>query len=417
MAHNVVWFETILGGMAATPGPGSQQSGQAAGVGFTAAVSLGYRVPGDGGGGLFYWDASSSAPPDNGLVFAVSHPLHQSPGRWIRLDSLPSATVGNARVSNGPLNVRWFGARGDMTGDDTAAVQSAIDAANGGSVFFPVGAYTISRELTVPANTNLIGVGYKGGGSTLAASADITVMSLTNPRVGIEHLDFDGRNIVTSAALSIATSEVLVRDSRFLDCGRHGIYCSGAESDISIERCRLTGRSLTSSCGVFFDMTSSGNIRTLGNYVTNFDTGIKVSGIVGSIHIGNYFEVGTTGAWLQDSHSCWLTNTFENFKSSDFLVDGAETMPTIIGGRGSGSAPGGPVISYANGADEHRATIVRNEGDPSQFPILAFIDRGSDPVTVPGNAVFLFATDDGGRNRQLVARFGSGTTRIIAAET
>jgi hypothetical protein len=240
--------------------------------------------------------------------------------------------------------------------DGTAAVQSAIDAASGGSVCFSAGTYPISRELTVPANTNLIGVGYKGGGSTLMASADITVMTLTNP----------------SSASSISTSTAAISwpmrrcrspparcsfDSRFLDCGRHGIYCSGTDSDISIELCQLTGRSLTSSCGVFFDVTSSGNVRTLGNYVTNFDTGIKVSGTVGSIHIGNYFEVGSTGAWLQNSHSCWLTNTFENITSSDFLLDGAATLPTIIDGRGSGSAPGGPVISYADGADERRATI------------------------------------------------------------
>jgi len=165
-----MWFETILSGMASTPRAGADQSGQPAGVGSSAAVVLGYQVPGDGGGGLFYWDAASSAPPDNGLVFAVAHGGRRLAGRWIRLDSLPISSSGDARIASGPLNVRWFGARGDPTGDDTTAVRSAINAADGGTVFFPAGIYPISQELTVPADTNLMGVGYKGGGSTLPYS-------------------------------------------------------------------------------------------------------------------------------------------------------------------------------------------------------------------------------------------------------
>lgn len=270
----------------------------------------------------------------------------------------------------------------------------------------------------MPADTNLTGVGYKGGGSTLVASQDFTLMKLTNPRVGIEHLDFDGSRIVNNAALWVQTSEVLIRDSRLLDCGLYGIYCSGTESDMSVERCRTTGRSLIPSYGICFDMTSSGNVRTLGNYVTNFDTAIKVYGTVGSIHIGNYLEAGTTGAWLQDACSCWLTNTFEAFKGSDFLIDSAATMPTIICGGGSGSELDSVRIAYADGAAAYNATVIRNEGLASQFPQVELVECPTTPQPPPAGGVFLFAkakADDTGKS-QLLAEFGSGAVQVIATE-
>ena len=51
------------------------------------------------------------------------------------------------------FNVLRFGARGDGAADDTAAVQSALDAAarnGGGIVRFPSGQYRFNRTLTVP---------------------------------------------------------------------------------------------------------------------------------------------------------------------------------------------------------------------------------------------------------------------------
>ncbi len=45
---------------------------------------------------------------------------------------------------NASLNVRWFGARGDGTTDDTAAIQKALDAAGrqrGNVVLLPTGDY------------------------------------------------------------------------------------------------------------------------------------------------------------------------------------------------------------------------------------------------------------------------------------
>src|SRR4051794_11249020 len=96
----------------------------------TTVFLLGYHAPGDGGGGLFLRDASSAARDDGGTVVAAA-----GGGRWIRVEA-------------GPLSAKWFGARGDGRADDAPAIQRAIDAADGRTVWLPAGTYRIDAPLT-----------------------------------------------------------------------------------------------------------------------------------------------------------------------------------------------------------------------------------------------------------------------------
>lgn len=87
------------------------------------ALVAGYSAPGDGGGGVFYFDAAASTADNGGTIFAPS----AGSGRWFRNYS-------------GPVNVKWFGAKGDDAGngsgaDDTLAIQAAV--AIGEPVVFP----------------------------------------------------------------------------------------------------------------------------------------------------------------------------------------------------------------------------------------------------------------------------------------
>jgi len=88
---------------------------------------------------------------------------------------------------SGEVNVKWFGAVGDGTTDDTAAIQAAIDSlgtytwkgsaaateaqATGGLVFFPSGKYKISSTIWLPGNIRLQGAKVMGdlgsGGGTI----------------------------------------------------------------------------------------------------------------------------------------------------------------------------------------------------------------------------------------------------------
>lgn len=53
------------------------------------------------------------------------------------------------------INVKWFGAKGDGVTDDTAAIQAAINAAQG-IVYFPPGIYVISQTIVLPQQNLII---------------------------------------------------------------------------------------------------------------------------------------------------------------------------------------------------------------------------------------------------------------------
>lgn len=105
----------------------------------------------------------------------------------------------------GTVNVKAFGATGNGVTDDTAAIQSAITAAQvqgagtnvGATVFFPAGTYLISSPLTIPdAGITLRGIsnwnwGANGStislGSTFSGSAGIIIAA---SNVAIEAISF-----------------------------------------------------------------------------------------------------------------------------------------------------------------------------------------------------------------------------------
>jgi len=97
---------------------------------------LGYYAAADGGEGQFWYASTDTTSADNGGTIIVD----TSARRWYRM------------TGGAPLNVRWFGAKGNATTDDTAAIQACITAAQGTnprSVYAPVGQYVVSATLNI----------------------------------------------------------------------------------------------------------------------------------------------------------------------------------------------------------------------------------------------------------------------------
>ncbi|WP_306802712.1 glycosyl hydrolase family 28-related protein [Streptomyces sp. DH8] len=123
-----------------------------------------------------------------------------------------SASPAAAAEGDTPLdwfNVKDYGAAGNNAGDDTAAIQAAIDAAaaEGGTVYFPTGRYIVKPTATGPALTitgdgvRLVGAGSKA--ATLVKGAPGLVLRIAGIRTGskgekhrrycsIQDLGFDG---------------------------------------------------------------------------------------------------------------------------------------------------------------------------------------------------------------------------------
>lgn len=96
------------------------------------------------------------------------------------------------------FNVRDFGATGDGTTDDYAAVQGAINACanalailpKGGTVYVPAGQYLVSAQLVVPDHVRLLGAGRNNSRIVKGFNGDL--MQLGNDS-GLEHLLLEGQ--------------------------------------------------------------------------------------------------------------------------------------------------------------------------------------------------------------------------------
>jgi hypothetical protein len=186
---------------------------------FHCVQLLGYYAPGDGGGGEFFWDASSTELDNGGtIIMPTSTPAK---GRW-------------QRVAEGPLSVKWLGAKGDGTTDDTAAIQAAINAltskalgSQAGIVLLPPGSYLVTSTLLI---SNAVGISFSGLGqqaTTLIPSCALSgkpVIKLVNcvncavkdlwiqgntsarPSAGIESL------VDHPSAIALYPTNLLVRD-------------------------------------------------------------------------------------------------------------------------------------------------------------------------------------------------------------
>lgn len=100
------------------------------------------------------------------------------------------------------FNVRDFGAEGDGTTDDTAAIQATIAAAGagGGIVGLAAGVYLISGQLNVPSNVHVAGAGKYvtivrggvGGGATFSfegtSSSPVTGARLTDLTIDMQNV-------------------------------------------------------------------------------------------------------------------------------------------------------------------------------------------------------------------------------------
>jgi polygalacturonase len=129
------------------------------------AELTGYYLPGDGGGGNFYWDNTSTSTGNDGTIVEINS--HPATGRW-------------KRVFYEPVDVKWFGAKGDGITDDTTRIAAAIAVVTVGDINFSAdGVYIISSSLSLanPVTINLNGGTIKFAVSVTASIAAITINS------------------------------------------------------------------------------------------------------------------------------------------------------------------------------------------------------------------------------------------------
>lgn len=232
------------------------------------------------------------------------------------------------------VSVVDFGATGDGTTDDTAAIQAALTAvttAGGGSVYFPPGTYILTQSVVVGSKTRV----YGAGGATLIKASQTSwvgvgatapmfknenwgAVALTDEDIIFEDLttDYGTVTIVGGGAHAFSmrfVSRVTMRNV----VSYNGENCTAflACQDTHTENCTAIE---TGNCG-FDHWDGSGNCRVIACTVRCTDS-TNAQGI-------QFTGVGTSG---------------EDRSALDCLVMGC----SVYGIRGTGSAAG--IISNAN---------------------------------------------------------------------
>jgi len=192
-------------------------------------------------------DVTVSSPANNDLLAYDS-----GSGKWINQTAAEAGVLANVvedttpqlggdldaqghainNVSSvlGMVNVKGYGAAGDGTTDDTAAITNAIAAlpASGGIVVFPPGKYRITSTITMNKRGMLLGVG-RLEDETATASVEIlkdgnfTGLVIAAPSVTVQGIVVRGATGNGGIGIHIQANSVTLRDTAAVDHGDVGI--------------------------------------------------------------------------------------------------------------------------------------------------------------------------------------------------
>ena len=146
-------------------------------------ILLGAVTPGDGGGGTFYYDTSSTLTENEGTIVKPTA-APGGIGRWLR-------------IYGGPVNVRWF-TKKVVSGNWSPAFQAAIQV--NGAIYVPFGEYNIGTPITNVGDLSIEGESV--GNVTLYTTANINILNFTNDEsyITIKNLKLQARVLMTTGA-------------------------------------------------------------------------------------------------------------------------------------------------------------------------------------------------------------------------
>lgn len=250
------------------------------------------------------------------------------------------------------VSVKDFGATGDGSTDDSAAIQAAINFANGGKkVFFPLGTYNCTN-INLVSGTTLIGETYKGGKSG-TSGARLYGTNGANPilnagvaRLEIRNLTFDGAATAGIESTSSYLADAIIDGCNFttlLDYGINAILIASV-----VENCTFgylggtSGFTAINVLGTNSPLQQANDNVFRWNRIYNSDTGgALVLDFCANARIeGNIFQTNdVTPIVLNGLNSVMITSNFfeqnaasQLIKISDSTVNsGVTTEATIIG--------------------------------------------------------------------------------------
>ena len=323
---------------------------------------LGYYTKGDGGDGLFYWDAVSTEADNGGTIIQATS---VTTGRW-------------KRVFSGAVNVKWFGAKGDGVTNDYEFIQKAIAATpDSGEIIFPYKfVFNSSNLLVFPKEIKSIKM---YGELVYTGSLNepfVTIGSASNTFIGSEHIlnirrenisDWVNENSIGVKIINANTSDINIVQVNGFTIGAQFI---GEDGGVSYNKIRL-GLIYSNKIGIDLN-----NDSTSGVSWCNENT--FYNGRFGTLSIAN---VGKSryGIRVASKNGDYYNNSNLFFKPSFELSD-------------TTSSPGESIPILIEYGNRNNFLYCRNEGN-SNTTLRILNDSSENEITASyGEAI----VDDAG---------------------
>ncbi len=301
------------------------------------------------------------------------------------------------------LIVQDYGAKGDGTTDDTAAIQAALDAAAvaGGVVWFPAGSYLISDTLVYGAATTLRGV---RGASVITNDTGRSdyIMLIPNAAaavtdVAIEDLTFNQRSDVfgfTASDQCVSINEVsgiTIRNCTFRNVVTMAVWCDTKTADTTTRNVRIEGCWIENSLG--------GGVSLFGDVQDVVITRNRIEHCRDDAIALQDLATGERPMNAVISHNTLLNNDRRNVTGSTphaVLIYGCENV-TVSDNLIDGTVASAISVQYGTSHSNHAIVannIVRNAG--------VTVD---DVTGVPGHGIMTLTSD----NMQIIDNIVAGS--------
>ena len=274
--------------------------------------------------------------------------------------------VSYAMINGDPINVLDYGAKGDSTNDDTNAIQAAIDASSGNTVYFPPGIYKTTAPLTVQSNTTLMGANrnvciIRNNVSTIITTKEPLATRYYD--IAISELDFDGVSKASQTGINLPhVSFARLTNIGVSNCniGINFIAQTAAGAVTGAYYNVINNPQIfTCTTGIVFDKTANQN-NVFAGKITQCTTGLYVGGTVNAVNFfGTAFEGNVTYGANVLGYNCSLVSCrFEGENTCTGIV----SNPTVATYSNYVYAPyfSGLLASYSD--PQGTITIIADSG-------------------------------------------------------
>ncbi|TMV46413.1 hypothetical protein FE783_25945 [Paenibacillus mesophilus] len=228
------------------------------------------------------------------------------------------------------VSVKDFGATGDGSTDDTAAIRSAVDFVNatGGTVYFPSGTYIVNNKpnIQVLSHVHLLGSG--AGASVIRSNGNLTgpIFNSAGSRICFDRLALEAPNTVNAVALiNMNGGENITVHRCTLDGGHTAIWLNPRDGEM-LSEIRITDNTMEHfNFGVY-----------IGSHHTQLVGGTIKHVIIDRNVIAKGQQIGSGGDGIKTVRTCHnlvITNNYISDQSRDAIDLFASGDTVVVSGN------------------------------------------------------------------------------------